>query len=116
MRFALPLLEKHADITCFVPDPEAVDATLRAAHRVRSIDQRDDPSIDMLIYHVGNNPYHGFVFDALREGPAGLVEVHDGSLHHYVQERTLGVVQNPLEYIELGQDAHGWAGRRLADM
>lgn len=116
VRAALPLLEAHAEITCFVPDLEEVDASLRATHRIRSIAERGDPSVDMLIYHVGNNQFHEFVLDALKEGPAGLVEVHDGSLHHYVQDRTLGVANDPLSYIELGEGAHGWAGRRLADM
>lgn len=113
---ALPLLVQHARISCFVPDPEFVDKALRDKFDIRHIDERHDPQIDMLVYHIGNNPHHEFVFDALREGPSGLVEVHDGSLHHYIQERTLGKRTDPLSYVEFGQSAHGWAGRRLADM
>lgn len=113
---ALPLLEQHARITCFVENPDEVSPALRAAHDVRHVDERAQANVDMLVYHVGNNPYHGFVFDALLEGPAGLVEVHDGSLHHYIQERTLGIDNEPLSYIEFGAEAHGWAGRQLADM
>src|SRR4051812_38703129 len=80
VKFALPLLEQHAQITCFVPDVDAVSADIRSAHHVRHISERGEASIDMLVYHIGNNPHHEFVFDALIEGPAGLVEVHDGSL------------------------------------
>jgi glycosyltransferase involved in cell wall biosynthesis len=113
---ALPLIEQHARVTCFVPDVEAVSPELRADHDVRSINERHDPSIDTLVYHIGNNRHHEFVFNAILDGPPGIVEVHDGSLHHYVQDRTLGVAVDPVSYAEFGGAAHGWAGRRLAQM
>ncbi len=113
---AAPLYEQYADITFFVEDVNETSDDMRRRHRVKSFVERDDPSIDMLIYHIGNNPHHRFVFDAIMEGPAGIVEVHDGSLHHFVQDHYLGRSSAPFRYASLGEEAHGYAGRRLAEM
>lgn len=116
MAAALPFLTKHATITCFVGDLDAVDPALRERYDVRHVSERHDPAIDVLVYHLGNNPDMAFSFHALMEGPTGLVEIHDGSLHHFIQDTVLGRGQDPIRYAEYAAKAHGHGGRRLAEM
>lgn len=116
MATSLPYVEKYAQVTCFVENVDDVSPELRQKHDIRSYHERDSDDIDVLIYHIGNNPHHKFVFDAIMEGPAGITEVHDGSLHHFIQDHYLGRSQQPFRYAEFGEISHGYAGRRLAEM
>src|SRR6202035_2995113 len=83
----LPGLARHAELTVFVPDPGAVDRGLRREYRIRALSERDDPAIDVLVYHIANNPEQIPAIDAALEGPPGLLEIHDGSQHHLVAHR-----------------------------
>src|SRR5579871_6991507 len=48
-----------------------------------------DPSrFDVALYHLGNNPYHGFVYEAALQYP-GVVVMHESNLHHLVAELTI---------------------------
>jgi glycosyltransferase involved in cell wall biosynthesis/SAM-dependent methyltransferase len=48
-----------------------------------------DPSrFDLALYHVGNNPYHGFVYEAALKNP-GVVVVHESNLHHLIADLTI---------------------------
>jgi|GEM_PF-512726 len=109
----LPALARHAELTCFVPDVEDTDATLRTTYDVRPIDARHDPSIDLLHYHLANNEHHRAVFEAAMTGPPGLAVVHDGSVHHLVAHLTLSENQ-PLRYWSFLHDAHGARGAAIA--
>lgn len=43
---------------------------------------------DALLYQVGNNPYHAFVYETALEYP-GVVVMHESNLHHLVVELTI---------------------------
>jgi glycosyltransferase involved in cell wall biosynthesis len=111
----LPGLARHAEITVFVPDPAAVDASLRREYRVRPLTERDDPKVDVLIYHIANNPEQIPSIDAALEGPPGLLEIHDGSQHHLVAHR-FGDFASLDKYAEILEAAHGRVGARLAEL
>jgi len=52
-------------------------------------DRAFDPSrFDIALYHLGNNPHHGFVYEAALRHP-GVVVMHESNLHHLVAELTI---------------------------
>lgn len=113
---ALPDLARAARITCFVSNPGEVDPALAQRFAIRSLRERaDDPSVDLLVYHIANNLPQAAVYDAAMEGPPGLLEIHDGSLHHTLATRTIGSADIEA-YQDLLHRTHGPAGDRLAGL
>ena len=52
-------------------------------------DQRFDPAeFDIALYHVGNNPYHAFVYETALRHP-GVVVMHESNLHHLIADLTI---------------------------
>ena len=48
-----------------------------------------DPSrFDVALYQVGNNPHHGFVYEAALRHP-GVVVLHEANLHHLLADLTI---------------------------
>ena len=48
-----------------------------------------DPSrFDEVLYHVGNNGWHGFVYEAAVRHP-GVVVMHESNLHHLIADLTI---------------------------
>lgn len=48
-----------------------------------------DPSqYDAIVYQVGNNPHHGFVYETALRHP-GIVVLHEANLHHLIAELTI---------------------------
>jgi glycosyltransferase involved in cell wall biosynthesis/SAM-dependent methyltransferase len=43
---------------------------------------------DLCVYQLGNNPYHGFVYEAALEHP-GVVVMHEANLHHLIADLTI---------------------------
>ena len=52
-------------------------------------DRAFDPSrFDIALYHLGNNPYHTFVYEAAMRHP-GVVVMHESNLHHLIADLTI---------------------------
>ncbi len=48
-----------------------------------------DPSqFDLALYHLGNNPYHDFVYETALRHP-GVVVMHESNLHHLIADITI---------------------------
>ncbi|HTT65546.1 MAG TPA: methyltransferase domain-containing protein [Bryobacteraceae bacterium] len=48
-----------------------------------------DPSgFDIALYHLGNNPHHGFVYEAALRHP-GVLVMHESNLHHLLADLTI---------------------------
>lgn len=109
----LPELARTARISCFVEDPGGVDPGLRERFSIRPLADRFDPSVDLLVYHIANNLTQAPVYDAAMAGPPGLLEIHDGSLHHMLATRTIGS-DDTESYQDILQKGHGSAGGALA--
>ena len=45
-------------------------------------------AFDAIIYQVGNNPHHEFVYEAALEHP-GTVVMHESNLHHLIAGLTI---------------------------
>ena len=48
----------------------------------------DESRYDVCVYQLGNNPYHGFVYEAASKHP-GVVVMHEANLHHLVADLTI---------------------------
>lgn len=111
----LPALSEQVDLTLCVPEVDAVRPELRERWDVRDLDARHDPRHGLVVYHLANNPWHAEVLDAAMDGPAGLLVLHDASLHHLQVGRTLGAGDEDA-YRSLLMSAHGSCGSTVADL
>lgn len=48
----------------------------------------DPAAFDLTLYHMGNNPYHDFIYDTARRYP-GVVVMHESNLHHLLAAVTI---------------------------
>jgi glycosyltransferase involved in cell wall biosynthesis/SAM-dependent methyltransferase len=48
----------------------------------------DPARFDVALYHVGNNGYHGFVYETALRHP-GVVVMHESNLHHLIADLTI---------------------------
>jgi glycosyltransferase involved in cell wall biosynthesis/SAM-dependent methyltransferase len=48
----------------------------------------DPARVDVALYHLGNNPHHGFVYQAALRHP-GVVVMHESNLHHLIADLTI---------------------------
>jgi glycosyltransferase involved in cell wall biosynthesis/SAM-dependent methyltransferase len=54
-----------------------------------SAEQVYDPArFDIALYHIGNNGYHGFVYETALKHP-GVVVLHESNLHHLIADLTI---------------------------
>src|SRR5438270_1158943 len=45
-------------------------------------------AFDIALYHIGNNPYHGFAYETALRHP-GVVVMHESNLHHLIADLTI---------------------------
>jgi glycosyltransferase involved in cell wall biosynthesis/SAM-dependent methyltransferase len=58
-------------------------------HKPGSDRAKHDPSAyDIALYHIGNNPWHGFAYEAALSDP-GVVVMHEANLHHLIADLTI---------------------------
>jgi len=50
--------------------------------------QFDPTRYDAIVYQLGNNPYHTFVYETAMEHP-GIVVLHEANLHHLIADMTI---------------------------
>ena len=48
----------------------------------------DPEGFDAILYHVGNNGHHGFVYETALKHP-GIVVMHESNLHHLIADLTI---------------------------
>jgi len=71
---------------------EALVKELAHLAEVCVFDRADKPfdqgDYDVALYHIGNNPWHGFVYEAALKHP-GVVVMHEANLHHLIADLTI---------------------------
>jgi glycosyltransferase involved in cell wall biosynthesis len=67
---------------------------------------------DAVFYHLGNNPFHEFVYEAALARP-GIAVFHDVVMHHLIEHRAESGPRWP-EYRALLEREYGDTGRRLS--
>jgi glycosyltransferase involved in cell wall biosynthesis/SAM-dependent methyltransferase len=89
MAFFSPLPPARSGIADY---SEALIAAMRPLAEIETFSgahQEYDPSrFDIAVYHVGNNGYHGFVYETALRHP-GVVVMHESNLHHLIADLTI---------------------------
>ena len=65
-------LQRFAEVEAFAAKPEKFDPAC----------------FDALVYQLGNNPYHTFVYEMAMEHP-GVIVLHEANLHHLIADLTI---------------------------
>lgn len=112
---AAPQLAESLDLVFLVDDVAGVDPALRATFEVWPVAEVDDPTLDLVVYHIANNPHHEFVHRAAIEGPSGLCELHDATIHHLVHHLYL-MSGDGEAYERAGAVSHGDDGRDIVNV
>jgi len=80
----LPRLAENVDLEVFVEETNPPAGPLRTRH---FRDYRPE-EFDLVLYQVGNNPDHTYLYDVALEHP-GVVTLHEFNLHHLVAAATI---------------------------
>lgn len=88
----IPHLSKLVDVDVFVdgytPTNEDI-VKCSCVYDYREFERRRVArKYDALIYQMGNNPYHEYIYDTLIRRP-GITVLHDYLLHHFIAYKTL---------------------------
>jgi len=115
----LPYLAKGAEIYVFVADEgELRENRDREGFSVRDANDFDEiharRPFDLRVYHMGNNPYHEYIYDRSIRTP-GLLVMHESCLRHMIAGKTLDRKDKDAYRDEMYY-AYGRRGARLADM
>jgi glycosyltransferase involved in cell wall biosynthesis len=113
--YSFELLPKIAEVaTVDAVSPRAKwPRRLRVPSGISRLDPRDvaEEAHDAVFYHLGNNPYHEFVYEAALARP-GISVFHDVVMHHLIEHRAESGRRWP-EYRTLLEREYGETGRRL---
>jgi glycosyltransferase involved in cell wall biosynthesis len=110
-------LARAANVTAVVQDDQleaAREAVRSAAFPVIGLAeyQRRRGEFDAVVYQLGNNPHHEWIYREAMAHP-GVIVLHDLVLHHLIVEMTLAV--GDVEgYVEALRANHGQAGAAWA--
>ena len=113
----LPYLGQYAEVALFVERGIVpTNAQLRAHLAVHSLDElpalhRKQP-FDALIYHMGNSPAHGAIYELLQRIP-GVVVLHDWVLHHFKLWYAATRRKDVGAYLREMQQRYGAEGERV---
>ena len=107
----LPALAKRVDVVAVAENPSVarlsgVPVISRGEYAARR------GEFDDVIYQLGNNPYHEWIYREAYER-SGVVVLHDLVLHHLIVEMTLARGLGD-EYVTIMRDNHGEAGEAWA--
>ncbi len=113
----LPYLGQYAEVTLFV-DRGIVPTNpqLRAHLAVQTLD--DLPGLhrkrpfDAVVYHMGNSPAHGAIYELLQQIP-GVVVLHDWVLHHFKLWYAATRRKDVGAYLRETQQRYGAEGERV---
>lgn len=84
----LPALAQGADIELFAPAPwETARLPPWPIYPLTALSE-EASRFDLIVYHIGNNPYHAGIYELALQYP-GAVVLHDYVLHHLVARCTI---------------------------
>ncbi len=115
----LPFLAEEAEVEAFCPGARRGRAVRAPAgipvHHPRRFGERAH-GYDAVFYHLGNNPFHEFLYRASLRWP-GVAVLHEVVLHHLIEHMLLGEGRYHLDaYAPLVEEEYGMIGRRLVHL
>jgi glycosyltransferase involved in cell wall biosynthesis len=110
----LPFLAARADVTAFSERPRGL---FRRLHRppgvpVAKPDAYRPGDFDAAYFHLGNNPWHEFVYEAFLANP-GIAVFHDFVTHHLVAHLMVEAGHQEDRYLDILEAEHGDVGTKL---
>lgn len=110
-------LAQHVEIVIFSP-VQCTDEKIKNQFEIHTLRELDCDelrnSLDLLVYHVGNNVnYHGEIVKMMRKYP-GVLEVHEIGLHHLAAAMYLEA-EGKESYLKMVEYCHGKRGVRIAE-
>lgn len=112
----LPYLSKYADIDIYIDDgykPSNKDILnkFNIFHYGKIVDKINQ--YDAIIYHMGNNPFHIYMYETLMKY-SGVVVYHDMFLHGLISSMTIGK-GNKKRYVDEFKYCYGNRGKLVAE-
>ena len=110
-------LNKYVDIHLFLDDgviledPSLCDIPCYSYKEFEDL-QKCHP-YDRIIYHMGNNTLHKYIYETLLKYP-GITVLHDYILHPFIQHVT-ALKGKPERYVQEMKEAYGDEGERIAN-
>jgi glycosyltransferase involved in cell wall biosynthesis len=112
----VPLVAEKAEVHVVCPQAgrfRRVRVPTGAEHVSTDRFQELAASYDAVFYHLGNNPWHEFVYDLALKIP-GVAVFHDFVLHHLLAHLLVEAHHQPERYVALMRQEYGAAGQQLA--
>ena len=115
----LPFVAEHGDVEAFCPS-RGMGRAVRAPAGIPVLDPRTfaerSGQYDAVFYHLGNNPFHEFVYRASLEKP-GIAVLHEVVIHHLIEHLLFGEGRYDMDtYLPLLKSEYGPNGPRLAHL
>ena len=116
----LPYLGQYAEIVLFVEDGLR-PTNPRLAQHLEVLPLRRLPRelrrrrYHALVYHMGNSPAHGAIWDAARRLP-GVVVLHDFVLHHFMLWYAASRLRDVQSYVRAMEARYGAPGAHMAQL
>ena len=114
----LPYVAARAEVDAVAPRGRWPKRTVAPSGITRVEPERAAAGIDRydtVIYHLGNNPFHAFVYEAALARP-GIVVLHDFVMHHLIAHLMIEAGRQRTRYTALMRDEYGEDGVRLANL
>jgi len=110
----LPYLKKFSTVDIFIDKTYTpTNESIKNNFSVRSFEKFDDKQYDGIIYHLGNNPSHEYIYNVMLKNP-GIVVVHDAYIGDLISYMTIGKGDSK-SYIEYMIYCLGDKGRKIAE-
>ncbi len=110
----LPFLKNYCTIDLIIDDGyKPSNNFIKNNFEIKSISNFDRKDYDILLYNLGNNLFHEYIYKTSLKYP-GLVIVHDPFIHGLIWNMTIAR-KNPQEYIEHVEYCLGERGKKIAE-
>jgi len=110
----LPYLKKFSTVDIFIDKTYTPsNESIKNNFSVSSFEKFDVKQYDGILYHLGNNPFHEYIYNVMLKNP-GIVVVHDAYIGDLISYMTIGKGDSK-SYIEYMIYCLGDKGRKIAE-
>jgi glycosyltransferase involved in cell wall biosynthesis len=110
----LPFLAARTEVTAFSERPRGLFRRLHPPPGIvaAALKTYRPEDFDATYFHLGNNPWHEFVYEAFLADP-GIAVFHDFVTHHLVAHLMVEAGHQEDRYLDILEAEHGEAGTKL---
>ena len=108
----LPFLKKYCDIDLIIDEGYTPSNNfVKNNFKVKSITEFERKNYDVLLYNLGNNLFHEYIYKTIMKYP-GFVIVHDPFIHGLIWNMTISRKNNQ-EYVKHWEYCLGEKGKKI---